>query len=75
MQQDNREGTVDDQQQYVIMFNDSPEEVCPVGTTREQADARAAKIKADYLEANKWSGMNPIMLHVRATNVRITQEF
>jgi hypothetical protein len=37
---------------FVIMFNDYPSEVCAIGTTEEQADARAAEIKEKFFESN-----------------------
>lgn len=58
--------------QYVIMFNDYPEEVCAPGTTQEQAEARAAQIKEDYIKRNGDS-VNRNMLHIRPSSVRVWQ--
>ena len=57
-------------EQFVIMFNDYPEEVCAEGTTQEQADARAKQIKEDYIKRNGSVVRTP-MLHIRATSVRV----
>lgn len=64
---------MDNNEQYVIMFNDYPSVVCPVGTTLEQANAVAARVKADYVETNKWNNINPAMLYIRPVNVRIQE--
>lgn len=59
-----------EEQQYVIMFNDYPEEVCAPDTSPEAAAARAVQIKEDYLKQHA-SSVNPNMLHIRACAVRV----
>lgn len=63
---------------FVIMFNDYPEEVCALGTTEEQADARAAEIKDAYYVkqyGSKWrdlKGLNtPTPIYVKAREVSL----
>ena len=58
--------------QYVIMFNDFPEEVCKEGVTFEQANQRAAQIKEAYIKRNGASARRP-MLHVRAVECDVWQ--
>jgi hypothetical protein len=41
--------------QYVIMINDVPEEVCAPGTTQREADERAAALKSERLK-KQYSG-------------------
>lgn len=53
--------------QFIIMFNDYPSEVCAPGTTEEQANARAKEIKANYIQKNGSQGM----LYVRAYEVPV----
>jgi hypothetical protein len=57
--------------QYVIMFNSRAEEVMPLGSTQEQANARAVQLKKDYLTRNKT--VNPGYVFIYATNVRVCQ--
>lgn len=60
-----------EQKQYVIMFNSHPEEVMPLGTTQEEASARAVELKKEYLKSNPKS--NPGYVFIHATNVRVYQ--
>lgn len=56
--------------QFVIMFNDYPEEVCAPGTTQAQADARANQIKEEYIKRNG-STVRASMLHIRPMLVTV----
>lgn len=66
-------------EQFVIMFNDYPEEVCAPGTTEEQADARATEIKeawylkthgANWRSLKQWDRMT---VYIRASRVKVWQ--
>lgn len=57
-------------EQYVIMLNDYPQEVCPPGTTENQAAARSVVIKEEYLKKN--SPTNPHAIYVRSYLVDVT---
>lgn len=57
--------------QYVIMFNDFPDQVCPVGTALEEAEAIAAIIKEDYL--SKFTNTQ-ILIRVRAVPTPIAEK-
>lgn len=60
---------MNEQKQYVIMFNSHPEEVMPLGTAQEEASARAVELKKEYLASNPKT--NPGYVFIYYTNVRV----